>query len=53
AEGEVDTTFKAFTFPVTADGVPEVMRAWGELDDYVDDMVARRRHTLIGAALRR
>lgn len=22
------------------------MRAWGELDDYVDDMVARRRHTL-------
>jgi cytochrome P450 len=22
------------------------MRAWGELDDYVDEMVARRRHTL-------
>jgi cytochrome P450 len=41
-----DRIFKAFTFPFTVDGVPEVMRAWGELDDYVDDMVARRRHTL-------
>jgi cytochrome P450 len=41
-----DDIFKAFTFPFTADGVPGVMRAWGELDDYVDDMVARRRHTL-------
>jgi cytochrome P450 len=40
-----DTIFKAFTFPFTADGVPEVMRAWNELDDYVDDMFARRRHT--------
>jgi hypothetical protein len=26
--------------------VLEVMRAWGELDDYVDNMVARCRHTL-------
>jgi len=41
-----DTVFQAFTYPFTADGVPEVMRAWGELDAYVDDMVARRRHTL-------
>jgi len=41
-----DDIFKAFTFPFTPDGVPEVMRAWGELDEYVDDMVDRRRHTL-------
>jgi cytochrome P450 len=41
-----DQIFKAFSFPFTADEVPDVMRAWGELDDYVDDMVARRRHTL-------
>ena len=41
-----DVVFKAFTFPFSADEVPEVLRAWGELDDYVDDMVARRRHTL-------
>jgi cytochrome P450 len=41
-----DQIFKAFSFPFTADEVPDVMRAWRELDDYVDDMVARRRHTL-------
>jgi cytochrome P450 len=41
-----DRIFKAFTFPFTVDEAPEVMRAWDELDDYVDDMVARRRHTL-------
>jgi cytochrome P450 len=41
-----DQVFKAFSFPFTLDEVPDVMRAWGELDDYVDDMVARRRHTL-------
>ena len=41
-----DEVFKAFTFPFTAEDEPEVMRAWGELDAYVDDMVARRRHTL-------
>jgi cytochrome P450 len=41
-----DQIFKAFTFPFTLDDVPEVMRAWGELDVYIDDMVARRRHTL-------
>jgi len=40
-----DEIFTAFTF--NPDGVDEafVMRAWGELDDYVDEMVARRRHT--------
>lgn len=41
-----DQIFQAFSFPFTVDDVPEVMRAWSELDDYVDDMVARRRHTL-------
>ena len=41
-----DDIFKAFSFPFTVDDVPGVMRAWGELDDYVDGMVARRRHTL-------
>jgi cytochrome P450 len=41
-----DQVFKAFSFPFSLDEVPNVMRAWGELDDYVDDMVARRRHTL-------
>jgi cytochrome P450 len=41
-----DQVFKAFSFPFTLDEVPDVMRAWGELDDYVDDMVARRRQTL-------
>jgi cytochrome P450 len=40
-----DEIFTAFTF--NPDGVDEafVMRAWGELDDYVDEMVARRRHS--------
>ena len=41
-----DEIFRAFTFPFTPDGVPDVMRAWSELDDYVDEMIARRRHTL-------
>ncbi|MCV7411454.1 cytochrome [Mycobacterium florentinum] len=41
-----DDIFKAFNFTFTAADVPDVMRAWGELDDYVDDMIARRRHTL-------
>ena len=41
-----DDIFTAFTFD--PDGIDEdhVMHAWDELDDYVDDMVARRRHTL-------
>jgi cytochrome P450 len=42
-----DDVFKAFSFTVDIREVePVVMRAWGELDDYVDDMVARRRHKL-------
>ncbi len=42
-----DDVFKAFSFSVDIREVePGVMRAWGELDDYVDDMVARRRHSL-------
>jgi cytochrome P450 len=46
-----DDIFTAFT--LNPDGVDEdlVMRAWGELDDYVDDMVARRRHTPTGDLL--
>ena len=41
-----DDIFTAFT--LNPDGIDEglVMRAWGELDAYVDDMVARRRDTL-------
>jgi cytochrome P450 len=41
-----DDIFKAFSFTFDAADEAEVMRAWGELDDYVDDMVARRRHDL-------
>jgi len=42
-----DDVFKAFTFSVDVREVePDVMRAWRQLDDYVDDMVARRRHSL-------
>ncbi|MGD1111476.1 MAG: cytochrome P450 [Mycobacterium sp.] len=42
-----DDVFKAFTFTIDVREVePVVMRAWRELDDYVDDMVARRRHSL-------
>jgi cytochrome P450 len=46
-----DDIFTAFT--LNPDGIDEdlVMRAWGELDDYVDDMVARRRHTPTGDLL--
>ncbi|MDT5069348.1 MAG: hypothetical protein QOK02_5503 [Mycobacterium sp.] len=41
-----DDIFTAFT--LSPDGIDEdlVMRAWGELDVYIDDMVAQRRHTL-------
>ncbi len=40
-----DDIFAAFTFD--PDGIDEnlVMHSWGELDDYVDNMVVRRRHT--------
>jgi cytochrome P450 len=42
-----DDIFQAFSFSVDIREVePVVMRAWGELDDYVDEMVARRRHSL-------
>lgn len=41
-----DDVFKAFGFNFDPNDMPEIMRAWGELDDYVDDMVARRRHAL-------
>ena len=42
-----DDVFKAFSFTVDLREVePVVMHAWRELDDYVDEMVARRRHSL-------
>ncbi len=42
-----DDIFKAFSLSVDIREIePAVMRAWRELDDYVDDMVARRRYTL-------
>lgn len=40
-----DDIFKAFTLDI-GDDEPVVMKAWGELDAYVDDMVARRRRNL-------
>ncbi len=42
-----DDVFKAFTFTVDVREIePVVMRAWRELDAYVDDMVAQRRYSL-------
>ncbi|OBJ71942.1 cytochrome P450 [Mycobacterium colombiense] len=42
-----DDVFKAFSFTVDLRAVePVVMRAWRELDDYVDEMVERRRDSL-------
>ena len=42
-----DDIFKAFSFTADIRQLePVVMRAWQELDDYVDDMVAQRRHNL-------
>jgi cytochrome P450 len=39
--------FKAFNFqPDATFDESAIMAAWGELDDYVDDMVAARRHCL-------
>jgi len=41
-----DDIFTAFNLNLDVDiDEVRVMRAWGELDDYVDEMVARRRHT--------
>jgi cytochrome P450 len=37
--------FKAFSWKVT-DEIPAILAAWDAMDAYVDDMVARRRHTL-------
>ncbi len=41
-----DEIFAAFSFDPNGIDQDRVMYSWGELDDYVDDMVARRRHTL-------
>src|ERR1700685_994695 len=42
-----DDIFQAFTLSADIHTLqPGVMRAWGELDDYVDDMVAHRRRSL-------
>jgi cytochrome P450 len=42
-----DDIFQAFTLSADIRALqPAVMRAWGELDDYVDDMVAHRRRSL-------
>jgi cytochrome P450 len=42
-----DDIFQAFSFSADIHALqPAVMRAWRELDDYVDDMVAQRRHSL-------
>ena len=42
-----DDVFKAFSFTVDIREIePVVMHAWRELDDYVDEMVARRRRSL-------
>jgi cytochrome P450 len=42
-----DDIFAAFNFSADIRELePNVMRAWQQLDDYVDDMVAHRRHTL-------
>jgi cytochrome P450 len=42
-----DDIFQAFSFTVDIRDIePAVMQAWRQLDDYVDDMVAHRRHTL-------
>jgi cytochrome P450 len=37
-----DEFFKTFTFKA-AEYEPDILKAWGELDDYVDGMVAERR----------
>ena len=42
-----DEIFKAFSFTVDIRDIePAVMQSWRQLDEYVDDMVAQRRHTL-------
>ncbi len=42
-----EAIFKMANFSVNlADETPEILRGWAELDAYVDDMVAERRHRL-------
>lgn len=42
-----ETIFKMVDFSVNlADEMPAILRGWGELDAYVDEMVADRRHRL-------
>jgi len=40
-----DDVLQLFSFDV-ADNAENILRSWAELDDYVDDMVVRRRDTL-------
>jgi cytochrome P450 len=40
-----DDIFKAFSWNVAAE-LPVILAAWEELDAYIDDMVAHRRHAL-------
>lgn len=40
-----DDIFKFFDWNVANDG-PDILRAWNELEAYLDDMVTLRRHTL-------
>ncbi len=40
-----DAFFKAFSWNAAA-SMDEILTGWGELDDYVDDMVAQRRQSL-------
>ena len=39
-----DDIFKIFSWNVANDA-PDILRAWEQLDAYIDDMVAHRRHT--------
>jgi cytochrome P450 len=41
-----DEILKTFSFTFDPAEEADVMRAWGELDEYVDDMIAGRRHDL-------
>lgn len=47
-----EAIFKMVNFSVNiADEMPVILRGWAELDAYVDDMVAERRHQLTGDLL--
>lgn len=42
-----EDVFKAFSFGTNViEEEPAIMRAWGELDEYIDEMIAQRRHNL-------